>query len=120
MSTIDRLVDKYVCGDAQVIGRFDTCRASTSEESCRNAGGKWTPSGVSSLPPCVCPTGQRDCRCETSMACVNGPCIGKLQDGTDTGDCAGVEGSCAAVSPQGGGCFCFIDEEGRARGLCVD
>ena len=105
------------CGDPELRQAYPDCIQAQDEESCVAAGGAWGPVGLYPEPVCQCPTGQGDCRCTRQTDCLSA-CIAEFTGGMF--ECEGVvEGRCSPVSLTLG-CFCWIDENGEAMGICAD
>jgi hypothetical protein len=105
------------CVDEAVRARLTACRAAETEADCRAAGGTWGRGGLSPYPLCLCPTGEGECPCDGPDDCASGWCRAPLGSGSDL--CGGVEGRCAAWTPEFG-CYCVFQEDGTAWGICVD
>jgi hypothetical protein len=104
------------CGDPDVMARYGDCLGADSKMSCEFLGGTWTTVGLAPYEECQCPTGQGGCPCASSTDCLTS-CVGELD--LSTWECENVKPTCSPVSITVG-CWCYIDEEGTAQGICVD
>jgi hypothetical protein len=105
------------CGDPTTMAMYPTCAQATDQGACEAAGGTWEPVGLYPEPVCQCPTGDSDCACTKSSACLAG-CIAQTTSGPM--GCDGVtEGHCSSVSILVG-CWCIFNEGGQPEGFCID
>lgn len=82
--------------------------------ACEAAGGTWRRGGLSPEPLCFYPMPDASKPCDRKSQC-RGQCL-VVEPGRRVG---GMPGRCAEVAPIFG-CFDFLDEGGRQRGICVD
>jgi hypothetical protein len=105
-----------ICGDSDVIGRYDACRDATDTATCAERGGTWRDSFAGTY--CDCLAEDAGCACTSDTECALG-CYAEPPVGAPPlGDCPGiVAGRCVAY--QVFGCWCTF-RDGVASGICID